>query len=676
MSETRRTADRRQASDLDEDPGGEALREGVESDAPGERPAAEPEAAADTGPQPDAEPHAVPGGADRWLVRSRALVPLYAALAAVLTWPLVAHLTDSLAYGTENNPTVQLFNLWTMRWNQDRLGQCFSGYWDAPIFHPTPGAFALSEPQPLTGLVFTPLSWLSGNPVLALNLVLLAIFTANGWAGARLARDLGAAPGAAVLAGALAEGLPFVAAQMGVLQLTAVFPLFLLLGAIVRWAAPDGGRRTAAAIGSWLAATFLTCGYYGLFAVVGVGVPALVLARRQWLARPRLIDAAVAGAVFAVLALPVLIGQARITSDYERPEDVVRDLSAGRADFWRLEGQANGAGVLPWVQESWAGNGLYPGTALLALGVGGAVVAYRRVERAAAQAAARSGPDGAGGDAGSDTADGDTVGGDTAGAGDSDGDGDHPAATARPGPADVPRRLTFLVAGAILARSLSLGLNLSLGPYRLVRAVVPGYESLRSPFRFEVLTQVFLVALAAYGLDALWRWRGRRRLRPGAGRPWGAVAAMVVVAAGVVEVGIMPVSLFRVDQSPADWAEWIAEQPAEARASGDGSFAYLPFPPTNSVVDYETTTRAMLQSLEAGVPTVNGYSGLFPSSYDELEVAMRAYPSEEADVLLREHGVSYLVVERDWLDGRVRPWLDERFRLAFEGRDAVVYEVV
>jgi hypothetical protein len=61
----------------------------------------------------------------------------------------------------------------------------------------------------------------------------------------------------------------------------------------------------------------------------------------------------------------------------------------------------------------------------------------------------------------------------------------------------------------MLAHLLSLGLNLNLGgwqPYQLVRRFVPGFESLRSPFRADVLTQLFAVALASYALDAAWRW--------------------------------------------------------------------------------------------------------------------------------------------------------------------------
>ena len=583
------------------------------------------ETAADTGPAVD----------DAW-ARARLLAPLYALVAVVLTWPLAAHLSGSLPYGTEPVPTVGLFNLWTLRWNQDRAGHLFAHYWDAPVFHPTTSTFALSEPQPLTGLVFTPLSWATGNPVLAANLVLLAVLAANGWAAARLARRLGVAPIPALLAGVLAQGMPFVATQMGVLQLTVVFPLFLLLDAVVRWASGGGGRREAGEMGLWLAVTFLTCGYYGLFAVVGIGVPALMLARRSWLTRERLTELAVAAGVLAVLALPIVVAQSRVTDDYPRPDDLVEGLSATTGDFWQLSPRAHGAGVLPWVGDDGSGQTLYPGTALLALGLAGFALAYRRP-------------------------------------GDGEDEGDESDDRRR-------RLLLFLLVGAALGRILALGLNFSLGPwqpYRLLRAVVPGFASLRSPFRFAVLTEVFLVALAALGLDALWRWRPRSPWQSdGRRRAWGALAALVVVVAGVVEAGIMPVHLFRVDQETPDWAAWLDDHSAES-AAGDGSVAFLPFPPDNGVASYADTTRRMLQSLDVGVATVNGYSGLFPADYEELEIAMRAYPSEEADALLRRFGVSYLVVDAGWLvaDPVSESWLTFRYPRVFDGVDTVVFEV-
>src|SRR5262249_31244685 len=144
-------------------------------------------------------------------------VTVHSLFSLIATWPLVWSLDISLPNGTEAPGTVAFFNLWTLRWNQIQFTDLYRHYWDAPIFHPEPGTFALSEPQPLTGLVFTPLSWITGQPGVAYNLVVLLAVALNGIAAARLARRLGAASGPAMLVGLFAQVLPFVTNEMGVL---------------------------------------------------------------------------------------------------------------------------------------------------------------------------------------------------------------------------------------------------------------------------------------------------------------------------------------------------------------------------------------------------------------------------------------------------------------------------
>jgi len=558
-------------------------------------------------------------------VRARVLVPLYVALAAVVTWPMPLHMGASLNYGAEPVATVPLFNLWTLRWNEIAIGDLFRGYWDAPLFHPTTGTFALSEPQPLTGLVFAPLAFLSSNPVLAFNLVLLAALTLNGIAGRRLARTLGARPVAAAVTGALAVALPFVAAQLGVLQLVMVFPLLLLIDAVLRWAAA-GGRRRAVEIGLWLAVAFLTCGYYGLFAVVVIGPSALVLVRRTWLTRARALDLVVMAAVFAVLALPFLVPQARITADYSRSEETIESLSADTSDFLRLPAGAAGVDVVPWVQDPAGGHALYPGTVLLAAAVAGTVVAARR-------------------------------------------------AAADPTATDRNRQPTFLLVGLMVAHLLSLGLNLSLGgwqPYQVVRRVVPGFESLRSPFRADVLSQLFALALASYALDAAWGWlrapaRAERIPRAAAL----ALGAAVVVLA-VAETGVTPGRLRPVDAGTPDWAAYLDDHPP---AAAPAVVAFMPFPADGRAGSYEGTVDDMLAVLDTGDTTVNGYSGLFPASYDTLEVAMRDYPSDTADALLAQYGVDVIVVDRGWLAANpaAESSLDAGSREVHEGPETALY---
>lgn len=107
---------------------------------------------------------------------------MYALAAVALTWPLAQFVATRLPLGRETSATVPLFNLWTRQWNARELAAGFRGYWDAPIFYPTAGAFALTEPQPLTGAIFAAVMAWAGSAPLAHNLVLLLYLALNGHA--------------------------------------------------------------------------------------------------------------------------------------------------------------------------------------------------------------------------------------------------------------------------------------------------------------------------------------------------------------------------------------------------------------------------------------------------------------------------------------------------------------
>ncbi|MFN8040116.1 MAG: hypothetical protein U0Q07_12975 [Acidimicrobiales bacterium] len=550
------------------------------------------------------------------------------AVAVVLTWPLVANLRTALPLGREAVATVPRFNLWTLDWTRLQLGRGWTSWWDAPIFHPTPGAFALSEPQPLTGLVAAPFTWLASDPVVGYGVVLLLGLALAGIGATRLARRLGVATGPAVAAGVLAQALPFVAAQLGVLQLVMVFPAFFALDALLAWDR-TGRRRWALALGAWLAVAFLTCSYYGLFLLTVGGAASLTL---LWPRRPRgatdpdgearddpdhageadraiapgwrrrVVDLALAAVVLGVLAGPVLVAQLRLTSDYRRGDQTILDNSATPADWLHLPDGAVGARLTTAVggEDVAHEDALYPGTILLALagtGVALAVAADRRSPT----------PDGA----------------------------------AR------RRALVLLGAVAVVAFALSFGLTVQLGgwhPYDLVRHV-PGFAELRSPFRAGVLVQVALVPAAALTLDALWRHR----------RHWGPAAVVAVCLLAVLEVWPFPQRLAEVPPAaaggpPTAWASWLADQPGAGAGIDGGAVAFVPFPETNATASYEQTTGWMLEGLDSRWPTVNGYSGLFPAEYDELEAAMRAgFPRPETIRALRDRRVRFVVVDRRWL---------------------------
>jgi hypothetical protein len=479
--------------------------------------------------------------------------------------------------------TVPLFNLWTLRWNADRLLHGYSGYWDAPIFYPTRGAFALSEPQPPTGLVFAPFYFLTGNQVLAYNLVLLMILTLNGAAAYYLLRQLGLNAAPSLLGGVFAVALPFISNELGVLQLTVLFPIFLSLSALVAFA-DRRDLHSALALGGWTALALLSCEYYGLFLSLFLALAAPIFVTRRRL-RLQTIGFLLAGAALAaLLLLPILPAQTRLLRDFSRNQDIVEANSAQPIDYIRLNSRAWGRNLMPWLTfEGGSGQRLYPGTGLLLLAALGLVEAWRTRKR---------------------------------------------------------RWATYCALGACLACLLSLGFNLELAewrPYELLRSGYPGFEQLRSPFRFGVFVQIFAVGLAGFGLATLWRWRGRI----------GHALAIGLVAASVLEILALPIRLYSFPHETLgqDWVQQLKNQPP-------GAVAVIPFPASSRPGDYQPTAIAMLQALEFDKPLANGYSGFFPPTYERLRRALQDFPGADSLNLLEEYGITYVVIDRARLSGR------------------------
>jgi hypothetical protein len=136
----------------------------------------------------------------------------------------------------------------------------------------------------------------------------------------------------------------------------------------------------------------------------------------------------------------------------------------------------------------------------------------------------------------------------------------------------------------------------------------------------------------------------------------------------------MPAPVHRVDRSTPDWAAWLADNPPDGE--GDPVLAFLPFPEDGRAASYQTTVEHMLEVLDAGATTVNGYSGLFPEQYNELEGAARQYPDYVADDLMADYGVDAVVVDEEWLAGNpaAASALDATYRERYRGPESIVYE--
>lgn len=434
----------------------------------------------------------------------RRLVPFLLCLltAIVATWPLLPSLASALPLGTEHEATVPLFNLWSLWWDADRVPHGFQGLWNAPIFHPLEGTFTFSEPMLLQGVALSPLWWMGAPPAAIYNLAILLTLVCNGLATRSLARALGVARGAALLAALAGVTLPYTAKVLGVLPVLPLFGTIWALAALVRFGEKGGWRPAALAVLSF-AAQFLAGQQMAL-----LSLPFLLLAGIVALAEQRFRGRSIAtlGAL-AILGALVLSPIARTVSHFHekyqftRSEEVVASLSAQPRDF--ATRPSSSRLPVPPREDSFAGDtgGLFPGFLLLGLGAAGAWLGWRQGERRL--------------------------------------------------------WIVFLLVCAVGGGLLALGLNLRLGdwrPFATLREVVPGLRTLRSPFRAVAISQAVLAALAALALARLASWRGNT----------GRILAIALGVLAAAENLASPGVLVPTPATPRTaWTTWLRQQPGK-----------------------------------------------------------------------------------------------------------------
>jgi hypothetical protein len=438
--------------------------------------------------------------ASRTFARAALPIAIYAALAVCATWPLAARIGSALPRGHLSNGALQFFNLWTLEWNADRIRHGFAGYWRAPIFYPETHAFAFSEPMPLTGAAFALLAPVTG-PVAGYNLVLLSFLVLNGIATRRLMIAGGVDGRTALAGGALGVIVPFALKELGVLQLTALFPVIFAFAELCwLFRAPSAAGFVRLAL--WFAATLGTCVYYALFLSVFLALFACALLNRALLRRDLLLGAAAALAIAGAAAAPIALGQRPALARFERSAASIRRGSALASSYLSLPPRTLAARATHLPSR---GRTLYPGVVLCALALLGLDAAARSPQK---------------------------------------------------------RWLWCCAAGAGLAALFSLGTRLEIAgvqPYALtLQRFVPGFAQLRSPYRFGAFAQVLLLPLAGLGLARLARLPLARRTR---GATCAALIAVVALAyADVVPLG-QKLAPFPAAALREPWVAWLAAHP-------------------------------------------------------------------------------------------------------------------
>ncbi len=179
--------------------------------------------------------------------------------AVVWTWPLARYLTSRVPH----DPGDPLLNIWLVWWNAQAV-PFTDRWWSPPIFHPMPGALALSEHLAGIAIITTPLQLAGASALTAYNVALILSFALSGLFAFLLVRSLSGSPLAAACAGLAFGFAPYRAGQLAHLQVLSAQWMPLALFAMHRYTASGRRRWLAVFVGAWLLQS-LSNGYYLLF---------------------------------------------------------------------------------------------------------------------------------------------------------------------------------------------------------------------------------------------------------------------------------------------------------------------------------------------------------------------------------------------------------------------------
>ena len=104
------------------------------------------------------------------------VVAVYVGLTLLYAWPLLGVMSSALPHDT-GDPRL---NTWILWWNA-QAWPLTDHWWNAPIFHPASGAFALSETFLSVAPLSTPLQWIGLSAVTKLAPARILGVMMGGW---------------------------------------------------------------------------------------------------------------------------------------------------------------------------------------------------------------------------------------------------------------------------------------------------------------------------------------------------------------------------------------------------------------------------------------------------------------------------------------------------------------
>lgn len=519
------------------------------------------------------------------------------ALAAAMTWPTLRNPTQTIEHNLGDPALIG----WAMAWPAHILLKDPTQLWNANAFYPERLSYAYTD----SFLGYSFVGLIGDGPaaaVLGVNLIYVFVCALAAIGGYALARQLGANPVGAAVAGAAVAYAPWRLVHAGHLHVISTGGIMLALAMLARghgWSLRHGYRpdrcRPGWILAGWLVAAWqITIGFgiglpfgYVLGGIVVVAVTAWFVRGRPAIARRVLVADVIGGAILlavtAFMAWPYL----KVVETFPYAKRSVADLSFYspplRGFFiGPIESRIWGPlhedlrAMLPVPAEMT----LLPGFVLYGLAALGLVVSVWTL-----------------------------------------------------------RQRLLLLGATVASVALAMGTQFPGGgrfTYLLLYRHLPGFEALRTPGRLVVWTTLLLAVLAAGAVTRICQLLRRRGQR------------LAALLAGGLALGLVLVEGLSALPNPP-----VPPAPAALRSE----HADVVRPPLLVLPsDQMTDALVMLWSTDSFPRMVNGTSGFSPASQAEIRKVTQSFPDRASIETLRRYGVSTVVVLRDRIPGT--PWAD------------------
>jgi len=299
---------------------------------------------------------------------------VYFLLTVALTWPLLIR-PSSLVPNDLGDP---LLNTWILAWNA-RAAPLTANWWNGPQFYPIAGTMAFSEHLLGLSIFASPVIFLTGEPLVAYNVVFFLSFVLSALAAYLLAFTISRRHDCAFFAGLAFGFAPYRMAQFAHVQVLSAYWMPVALAALHKYVENRRLRWAALFAVAWLMQA-LACGYYLFYlsVLVGLWLPWFLRGPGQWRALGRL---AIVWGLAAIPLIPVLSGYWHFQHAYglRRGIDEIVTFSADVGSLLTAPGNLLVWGWLNAVDHP--GANIFPGLTITVLVITGLAIGWRNAAK-------------------------------------------------------------------------------------------------------------------------------------------------------------------------------------------------------------------------------------------------------------------------------------------------------